>query len=293
LGLIVEGSPTRGDNNQEAGRVKKLTALSFILFFLCISLPQLSRAQTGLHKVNHNIVVMQENHSFDNYFGALAYAPGTPYHGTPGTGGCSPDDHACADGLSCMLDASGTLHCFNSNLDENGSQVFAFHEPSRCVIPNLNHSWAPTHQEANYLNPRNTLGNSLGDGFVRVNDSTEQIDNGVETATEDQTIGFCNQTDIPFYHDLAQKFAISDRHFSSLLGPTFPNRSYLMAATSLGHLTTDDTFPPQGAPVISRSLERSSTCLIRTTQRGRTTFRMLRRAPAFDCSLPEVPAQQE
>jgi phospholipase C len=209
--------------------VKKLTVLCFILFFLCISLPKLSRAQTGLHKVNHIIVVMQEN-SFDNYFGALTYAPGTPYHGPEGTGGCSPDDHACVDGLTCMLDATGTLHCFNSNLDDNGSQVFAFHEPSRCVIPDLNHSWAPTHQEVNYLNPRNTLGNSLSDGFVRVNDSTEQIDNGVETATEDQTIGFYNQTDIPFYYDLAQKFAISDRHFSSLLGPTFPNRSYLVAA---------------------------------------------------------------
>jgi phospholipase C len=227
--------------------VKKLTALCFILFFLCISLPKLSRAQAGLHKVNHIIVVMQENHSFDNYFGALTYAPGTPYHGPAGTGGCSLDDHACVDGLSCMLDATGTLHCFNSNLDDHGSQVFAFHEPSRCVIPDLNHSWAPTHQEVNYLNPRNTLGNSLSDGFVRVNDSTEQIDNGVENATEDQTIGFYNQTDIPFYYDLAQKFAISDRHFSSLLGPTFPNRSYLMAATSFGHLTTDDTFPPPGS----------------------------------------------
>jgi len=34
----------------------------------------------GLHKVKHIIIVMQENHSFDNYFGALAYAPGSPYH---------------------------------------------------------------------------------------------------------------------------------------------------------------------------------------------------------------------
>jgi phospholipase C len=33
-----------------------------------------------LHKVNHIIIVMQENHSFDNYFGVLPYAPGSPYH---------------------------------------------------------------------------------------------------------------------------------------------------------------------------------------------------------------------
>src|SRR5262249_31647028 len=41
-------------------------------------------------------------------------------------------------------------------------------------------------------------------------------------------------------------FAISDRYFASVLGPTFPNRSYLMAATSFGHLTTNDIFPPPG-----------------------------------------------
>lgn len=218
-----------------------------IVVLICVSFPKPSQAQNGLQKVNHIIVVMQENHSFDNYFGALTYAPGSPYHRPGGTGPCDPDDHACVDGLSCMADATGTLHCFNSNLDDNGSQVFAFHEPSRCVAPDLNHSWFPTHQEVNYSNPDNTLGNPLNNGFVRVNDSTEQIDNGVENPTDDRTIGFFNQLDIPFYYDLAQKFAIGDRHFSSLLGPTFPNRSYFLAATSFGHLTTDDIFPPVGS----------------------------------------------
>ena len=33
---------------------------------------------------------------------------------------------------------------------------------------------------------------------------------------------------------------------SSVLGPTFPNRAYLLAATSFGHLTTSDVFPPAG-----------------------------------------------
>jgi phospholipase C len=86
---------------------------------------------------------------------------------------------------------------------------------------------------------------ALSDGFVRVNDLTEQVDTG-ESATEDQTISFYNQGDLPFYYDLAEKFAINDRHFASVLGPTFPNRSYLMAATSFGHLTTNDSFPPPG-----------------------------------------------
>ena len=91
------------------------------------------------------------------------------------------------------------------------------------------------------------MGQSLNNGFVLVNDATEQIDSGAETPTDDQTIGFYDQDDIPFYYDLAEKFVISDRHFSSVLGPTFPNRSYLMTATSFGHLTTNDTFPPAGS----------------------------------------------
>jgi hypothetical protein len=49
----------------------------------------------GLQKVNHVIVLMQENHSFDNYFWALSYAPRSPYHSPgrsddDGSGGCSP-----------------------------------------------------------------------------------------------------------------------------------------------------------------------------------------------------------
>lgn len=218
-----------------------------VVLLICVAGLKPALAQNNLQKVHHIIVVMQENHSFDNYFGALPYSPGSPYHAPSGNGGCGEDDHTCVDGLSCILDASGTLHCFNSNTDDDGSQVFAFHEPSRCVPPDLNHSWFPTHQEDNYSNPDNTLGQSLNDGFVMVNDQTEQIDNGVETPTDDQTIGFYDQDDIPFYYDLAQKFAISDRHFSSVLGPTFPNRSYLMAATSFGHLTTNDTLPPLGS----------------------------------------------
>jgi phospholipase C len=199
-------------------------------------------ADGNLKKVNHIIVVMQENRSFDNYFGALAYAPGSPYHN--GNGACASTDHKCIDGLTCTVNA-GALSCTNSNIDDDGSTVHAFKATSRCVAPDLDHSWLGTHREINFANPNSALKNPLSDGFVRQNDLTEQIDNG-ETATEDQTISFYNQNDIPFYYGLAQNFAISDRQFASVLGMTFPNRSYLMAATSFGHLTTSDTVPPPG-----------------------------------------------
>ena len=220
----------------------------FVTFMAPLALtlltPVAALADGDLGKVNHIIVVMQENHSFDNYFGVLAYAPGSPYH--PGAPGCQAGDHGCVAGLSCQVDSGGNLSCSNSNLDDDGSRVRAFHDPSRCVLPDLDHGWFSTHREANFNSPNDALGDTLSDGFVRVNDSTEQIDQGVETPTDDQTMGFYSQSDIPFYYDLAQKFAIDDRYFSAVLGPTFPNRSYFMAATSFGHVTTSDEVPPLG-----------------------------------------------
>jgi phospholipase C len=195
-----------------------------------------------IHRVKHVIVVMMENHSFDNYFGVLPYAPGSPYHAAS-SAGCGRNDHRCVDGLACQVDASGAVQCSNANLDDDGSTVVAFHNANRCVQPDLDHGWVGTHREVNFAAPNDTRRRRPMDGFVRVNDEIEQPDTG-ESPTEDETMGYYDQTEIPFYYDLAQHFAISDRFFSSMLGPTFPNRAYFAAATSFGHLTTADQIPP-------------------------------------------------
>src|SRR5579872_62134 len=211
--------------------VARLAAAAALSFLLSTSV----FADGNLKKVNHIIIVMQENHSFDNYFGALAYASGSPYHN--GNGSCASTDHSCVDGLTCTV-SGGIFNCTNSNVDENGTTIYAFKATTRCVIPDLDHSWVGTHHEMNFENPNNTLKDPLSDGFVRQNYLTEQHNN------LDETISFYNQDDLPFYYGLAQNFAISDRQFAAVLGPTFPNRSYLMAATSFGHLTTSDSVPP-------------------------------------------------
>src|SRR2546422_662920 len=202
-------------------------------------------ADGNLHNVNHIIIVMQENHSFDNYFGVLPYASGTPYHG--GGGKCASNDHTCVDGLSCTRDSAGTYTSTNSNVDDASSTVFASHDAKYCTGPDLQHNWPGSHSEANYNNPAGALAFSPNDGFVLVNDATEQIDSG-ESPTDDDTMGFYNESDLPFYYALAESFAIDDRYFCSVVGPTFPNRSYEMAATSFGHLTTNEIIPPLPQP---------------------------------------------
>ena len=81
----------------------------------------------------------------------------------------------------------GNLNCTNSNLDDDGRTVVAFHSPTRCVTPDLDHSRVGTHAEVNFENPNSTLNNPLDDGFVRQNDLTEPID-GNETSTDDSRI---------------------------------------------------------------------------------------------------------
>jgi phospholipase C len=230
-------------------RLALAAGLTFASLSPAASADDPGRQAAALQNLKHVIVVMQENHSFDNYFGALAYVPDGVYHPVAARadkdlfGGCRPDDNRCVDGLTCEAGRDGTLSCSNFNIDQGGSKVFVFHDTNRCVKPDLDHSWAGSHMEANYADPNAALRNFRGNGFVRQNDQTEQIDTS-ESATDDETMGFYTEAELPFYYDLAQKFAISDRHFCSVLGPTFPNRSYSLAATSFGHLTTSDELPP-------------------------------------------------
>lgn len=223
-----------------------------------VAAPAVGRARGDLRRVKHVVILMQENHSFDNYFGALPYAPGGPYHPGP----CAPDDHACVDGLACSRSSSGALRCSTSNPDEDGTPVAAFHSQNYCPGPDLRHDWPASHQEANFANPALTFLASPNDGFVRVNDRVPgsvfpildggggqpDASTGGESATEDDTMGFFDQGDLPFYYALAQTFAMGDRYFSSVMGPTFPNRSYLLAATSFGHLSTLEIVPPLAPP---------------------------------------------
>jgi phospholipase C len=56
------------------------------------SLPD--RSPLGIHKIRHVVIIMQENRSFDSYFGTYPGADGIPgLAGNPGTVPCLPDPH--------------------------------------------------------------------------------------------------------------------------------------------------------------------------------------------------------
>jgi phospholipase C len=80
----------------------------------------------------------------------------------------------------------------------------------------------------------------LMDGFARTSTSVPSTIDPTGT----RVMGYYDQTDLPYYYELATQFATSDRFFSPVESNTIANRMYLFAGTSFGHIRPDT--PPSG-----------------------------------------------
>jgi phospholipase C len=230
-------------------RLAKRSALALFIGIMAVcggggsGSPPVPPGALGLARVRNVIIIMQENHSFDNYLGALPYAPGSPYHSGP----CAASDNKCIDGLVCTTDAGGSLNCASNPEADGSPAVTAFHDPRLCIFPDLDHTWVGTHRELNFNDPNNAL-SGTNDGFVRLNDLTEQSDAPGEhglTMTPSASIlrPICLTTT-----RWLETFAVDDRYFASTQAQTVPNRLYELAGTSFGHLVTSvsESIPPPG-----------------------------------------------
>jgi phospholipase C len=161
--------------------------------------------------INHVIVIMQENRSFDHYLGRLV-AQGYYNAGDFSTGG--------GDGGADAAPGSGFSHSDQldvpppgwSNPDSDGGPVVPHADNEYCF--GVNHSWGAEHDDYD---------NGLLDHFVTQNNPDGQ-----------RTFFYEDDTVIPFYYALASAFAVGDRYFCSVLSSTWPNRLFVMAATSFG-----------------------------------------------------------
>lgn len=98
--------------------------------------------------------------------------------------------------------------------------IVPFHKTTYCEVADLDHSWNGTHAEVD--------GGAM-DGFTAANVNASDL-------TGSRTMGYYDQTDLPFYYGLYNTFATGDRYFCSALTQTFPNRLYLLAGTSFGYI---------------------------------------------------------
>jgi phospholipase C len=74
--------------------------------------------------------------------------------------------------------------------------------------------------------------------------------NGFSTTNGRNAMGYYTQIDLPFYYALARNFTLCGNYFCSVLGPTDPNRMYLVSGTSGGWTNNNVTMGSLTYPMI-------------------------------------------
>jgi phospholipase C len=153
--------------------------------------------RASFQDIKHVVLLMQENRSFDHYFGTMA--------GVRGFG----DPTA-----TMLLNGKSIFHQPDSE-NPRGYMV-PFHLDTRKTgaqkMPSTSHEWSVQHEAWNHGKMDQWLpAHRKADG-----------------SSGPYTMGYHTRSDIPFHFELAEKFTICDEYFCSMFGPTWPNRLYWM-----------------------------------------------------------------
>ena len=158
--------------------------------------PPVPSACSKLTDIKHVVIIIQENRSFDHYFGS--------YRGVRGFSDQSMAFHQ-PDPANTVDTPVGELLPFH--LDTSMTNAACTHD--------ITHDWVPQHQ---------SWDNGAMDGFV----SSRLPVNSNDAVL---TMGYYTRADLPYYYAVADAFTSCDNYFCSVIGPTDPNRLYTVAAS--------------------------------------------------------------
>jgi phospholipase C len=170
---------------------------------MCIGGPEMS-ADDLLAPIEHIVVLMMENRSFDHAFGSLSLIEGR-------------DD---VDGLTGN----------ESNPDGQGGTVDIFELDPFRKLHHLPHQWEPMHDAFN---------GGRNDGFVQAHQHHNQ-EEGDNIGPE--VMGFLQRRDLEVSYALADAYTLCDQWHCSVMGPTWPNRFFMHAGQSGGRKTNHPKF---------------------------------------------------
>jgi phospholipase C len=164
-------------------------------------------AQCGsLSSVEHVVIFINENRSFDSYFGSYRGVRG--FHDP---------------GALKLTDRSGKTVFYQPFSGAAGAPYgnhllpfrFDTFNGGECVN-DISHEWPAMHACWNH---------GAMDGFLATHLKTNGLRDGPNT------MGYYTREDLPFFHALADAFTICDHYHCSVIGPTDPNRLYSLTAT--------------------------------------------------------------
>ncbi|MGD0476259.1 MAG: alkaline phosphatase family protein [Candidatus Velthaea sp.] len=159
------------------------------------------RPAASLRDIDHIVVFVQENRSFDHYFGSLRGVRGF-------------DDPRANEG-------SSGRSIFEQRDPENPDGfALPFHldtlTTSAQQLGDLSHAWGAQHESWN--------GGKM-DNWLPAHRKADREKGPL-------TMGYHTRADLPYYYALADAFTICEGYHCSVFGPTHPNRYFLMTGTN-------------------------------------------------------------
>ena len=151
----------------------------------------------SIRDIRHVVVLMQENRSFDHYFGTLAGVRGFD------------------DPTALKLSTNRSVFYQPDVLNPWAICCPSIWTPSATSaqkIPSTSHAWAVQHAAWN--------GGRM-DEWLPAHRKADGV-NGP------YVMGYYTRADIPFHFALAETFTLCDAYHCSVMGPTYPNRMHLM-----------------------------------------------------------------
>ncbi|MEV4556617.1 phosphocholine-specific phospholipase C [Kitasatospora sp. NPDC049285] len=158
-------------------------------------------ATTGtITDVKHVVVLMQENRSFDHYFGTLKGVRGFADRSAILTAG----------GNSVFNQVNGSGRQYPWQLSANNTWWWGTSAESIAQCDgSLDHGWSTQHSAWN----------------------AGKMDNWISAKGSNRTMGYMARADIPFHYALADAYTICDAYHCSILSATGPNRTYLWSGS--------------------------------------------------------------
>jgi phospholipase C len=169
----------------------------------------------GIHKIKHVVIIMQENRSFDSYFGTYPGADGIPgLAGHPGKVPCVPDPmaHKCQKPYHDRADinAGGPHMAVDARRDINAGKMNGF-------IASVESGHPDTDRLACHVPILTTA-------------KLVQVLNGPPTCLD--VMGYHTAHEIPDYWTYAENFVLQDHMFSSVASWSLPAHLYMMSGWS-------------------------------------------------------------
>ncbi|GAC1625228.1 MAG: alkaline phosphatase family protein [Ktedonobacteraceae bacterium] len=201
------------DDSSGGVRSLSLSVLSFLLVTMtlaaCGGTPSQNQSNDGIHKIKHIVMIMQENRSFDTYFGTYPGADGIPMkNGVPTVCANDPQTNTCVKPFhdSRDLNHGGPHQQINATDDIDGGKMDGFiaqatRGSKSCVDPN---------------NPA-----CSGNGKTDI-------------------MGYHDAREIPNYWAYAQNFVLQDRMFEPTASWSLPAHLFMVSAWSAKCSTQGD-----------------------------------------------------